>query len=190
MDGDTAREVARFFSVSLDELRRWNNLDPSAALQSGMILQLFVPPSVDLARAVVLAPDTVRVLVVGSEEFFAWHESQRGRVRLRYRVRAGDTLTTIGRRFDLSVDSIARINGFAADTTLQIDQEIVVYVPRESLPSGVDEGDVVEAPAPSPSAAPEAPAPVPPAPAPAAAEPPAGDESTRLPTNVSSSTSD
>jgi membrane-bound lytic murein transglycosylase D len=132
VDGDSAGEVARFFGVTMDELRRWNGVDPAAVLQRGMFLQLFVPASRDLTRAVVLAENDVRVLVVGSDEFFDYHEGQRGRVRIRYRVREGDTLATVARRFDLSPGSVARINRFDRATTLRVDQEIIVYAAPEA----------------------------------------------------------
>ncbi len=131
---DRIEEIARFFSVTVDEIRRWNHVEPTAALQHGMVLQLFVPREVDLGRAVVLSEGEVRVLVVGTDEFFDYHEAQQGRVRFRYTVQAGDTLTSIGRRFELSVGSIARINRFSRDTTLRAGQEIIVYAPRERVP--------------------------------------------------------
>ena len=52
---------------------------------------------------------------MGSDAFFDYHEALRDRVRVRYRVRAGDTLSSLAERFDLSVGSIARINGFSRD---------------------------------------------------------------------------
>ena len=136
---DRIEEIARFFSVTIDELRRWNNVDPSASLQEDMMLQLFVPASVDLGQAVVLGEDDVRVLVVGSEEFFDHHEAQRGRVRFRYTVRPGDTLSSLAQRFELSVGSIARINRFARDTRLSAGQEIIVYAPEASVPAHLRE---------------------------------------------------
>jgi membrane-bound lytic murein transglycosylase D len=137
--GDSLSEVASFFRVGEDDVRRWNQIDPDAALQSDMFLQLFVAPDLDLTRAYVLTPDECRVLVVGSEEFFAYHEGQNGRVRVRYRVRSGDTLTEIGRRFGVQVASLMRINQIPRDAVLQLDQELIVYaernrVPRELLP--------------------------------------------------------
>ncbi|MBW2461110.1 MAG: transglycosylase SLT domain-containing protein [Deltaproteobacteria bacterium] len=132
---ETATEVARFFRVSADELRRWNHVDGRATLPRGLVLQVFAPPEVDLGRAVVIAEDDVRVMTVGSEEFFDYHEANRGRVRFRYTVRSGDTLTAIGRRFELSVGSIARINRFARDTNLQAGQQIIVYTARERAPA-------------------------------------------------------
>jgi membrane-bound lytic murein transglycosylase D len=132
--GDRLSEIARFFSVTLDELRQWNSLDPAATLQDGMFVQLFVPASVDLARAVVLTPDEVHVLVVGSEEFYQHHAAQDGRVRLRYRVREGDTLTGIGQRFGITVGSLCRINLVPRDATLHLGQEIVVYTTPDHVP--------------------------------------------------------
>lgn len=143
---DRVEEIASFFSVTVDELRRWNHVDPGAALQEGLMLQLFVPTSLDLSRAVVLTEREVRVLVVGSEEFFDHHEAQRGRVRVRYTVRPGDTLTSLGERFDLSVGSIARINRFARDTQLQAGQEIILYAP-EAQAAGLRSQASAEAPA-------------------------------------------
>lgn len=137
--GDALADIARFFRVEVDEIRRWNQVDPSAELQSGMFLQLFVRPEVDLGRALVLTPDECRALVVGSEEFFAYHEGQNGRIRFRYRVRAGDTLSEIAQRFGIPTSSLARINQIGRRATIHPDQELIIYaepsrVPRELRP--------------------------------------------------------
>jgi membrane-bound lytic murein transglycosylase D len=136
-DEDTAPSIARFFGVSVDDLRRWNHVDPHASFQRGMVLQLFVAPDRDLSRAVVLAENEVRILVVGTEEFHDWHEAQQGRVRFRYTVQPGDTLTSIAQRFELSVGSVGRINRFARDTVLRAGQEILVYAPRDRVAANV-----------------------------------------------------
>ena len=129
---ETCSEIASFFGVSLDELRTWNHIDTSAALQSGMVLQLFVDEELDLSRAMVLLPEQVRAIELGSDDFFAFHEGQRDRVRVRYRIKRGDTLDKLAERFDLSVGSIFRINQFGRERELQVDDEIVLYVPTES----------------------------------------------------------
>jgi membrane-bound lytic murein transglycosylase D len=76
----------------------------------------------------VLTPDEVRTLVVGSEEFFNFHETQQNRQRIRYRIKPGDTLKSLADRFDLSIGSLARINRFGRDTKLTPNSEIIVYV--------------------------------------------------------------
>ncbi len=132
--GDGLSEIARFFHVREDEVRQWNRIDPSAALQPGMYLQLFVRPELDLAQALVLTPDECRVLVVGSEEFFAYHEAQNGRVRFRYRVRTGDTLSHVAVRFGISIPSLMRINQVGRDTVLRPGDELIVYAERHRVP--------------------------------------------------------
>ncbi|MGE0787496.1 MAG: LysM peptidoglycan-binding domain-containing protein [Sandaracinaceae bacterium] len=133
--GDSAAEIARFFRVPVTSLAEWNRLDPDATLQSGMFLQLFVDPALDLSQAIVLSPDDVRVLVIGSDEFFAYHEGQNGRVRVRYRIQSGDTLTSIGRRFGIEVASLARINQISASTTLRVGEELIVYAEPSRVPA-------------------------------------------------------
>ena len=52
-------------------------------------------------------------------------------MRVRYRVKDGDTLRSLSKRFDLSVGSIARINGFSRYTKLQPDNRVILYVPSD-----------------------------------------------------------
>ena len=129
--GDTLSEIAKFFQVSRDEVARWNEVVPDAKLPDGLVLQLFVPRDADLSRAIVMTPDEVRVLVIGSEEFFDYHEQQRGRERIRYRIKAGDTLEGLSKRFGLSVGSIARINRFSRYRDPEVGSEVILYVPAD-----------------------------------------------------------
>ncbi len=145
--GDEVQEIARFFSVTPAEVRSWNALDPHANLQDGMFVQLFVPPSVDLAQAVVLAPEEVRLLTVGTEEFYEYHVHQDGRVRLRYRVREGDTLSGIGSRFGIAVGSLCRINLVPRDAVLHLGQEVIVYTTSDRVPAELRVGIEPEPPA-------------------------------------------
>ncbi len=130
---DDASKVAQFFEVTQDELLSWNSLSMGAALQPGMLLQLFVTPEVDLRQAVVYEPSEVKILELGSDEFFAYHEAQRGRVRVRYRVQSGDTLSSLGKRFDLSTGSLGRINQFASDRELREGDTMIVYAPKDQV---------------------------------------------------------
>jgi hypothetical protein len=70
----------------------------------------------------------VRILTVGSDAFFDYHEAQRGRVRVRYRVQPEDNLSELAARFDLTVGSIARINQFPSQRELQAGEWVTVYV--------------------------------------------------------------
>lgn len=131
---DRLAEVARFYEVRVDDLLAWNRLDPAAALQPGMMLQLFVRPQLDVTRATVLTPEECRVLTVGSDAFFDHHEAQAGRVRFRYRARAGDTLATIARRFGIGAASLARINRVSRRKELREGDAIIVYAEASRVP--------------------------------------------------------
>ncbi len=127
---DAPAEIAAFFKVKPSDLARWNNVDLEARLASNMVLQLWVAPDFDTSKAALVDASRVRVVTVGSAEFFDLVEGRRGRKRLTYVVKKGDDLKRIGKRFNLSVADLERINRFgAAHTDLVVGQRLTVYVP-------------------------------------------------------------
>jgi membrane-bound lytic murein transglycosylase D len=134
--GDTLREIAAQFRVPTDDVRRWNNLDPVARLIEGMTLQVFPAPGADLSRVVVLAESEVRVVAIGSDEFFAYLETQRGQKRIALVAHAGDTLESIGKKYQVPVKTMERINRKGRSETLKEGETVVVYVPGGAGLSG------------------------------------------------------
>src|SRR5439155_3666101 len=128
-DGDGLDEVADVFGVHADDLVEWNNLDASAKLHPGMVLQVFVRKDFDPSGVMLLDPSRVRVVTLGSEEFLELETARRGKKRLMYTCKAGDTLTKLGRRYGLTPGDLARINRFAYNTELHDGDRIVVYSP-------------------------------------------------------------
>jgi membrane-bound lytic murein transglycosylase D len=127
--GDTLREIAAALRVSVDDLDRWNDIDPAARLQEGMTLQAYVPLAADLSHVVVASEADVRVLPIGSEEFFATLEHDRGMKRVVVTARAGDTLEAIGKRFDVPVRTMERVNRRGRTDELKAGESVVVYAP-------------------------------------------------------------
>lgn len=132
---DTLREIARFFHVNPSDLRQWNGLDAAATLQSRMMLQVFVEESFDLDTALVFREDAVRILPLGSEEFFDDFEARRGRVRFVHTVREGETVRGLARRYGLSSGSVARINRFGRRSDLEIGQRVIIYADPSRAPA-------------------------------------------------------
>jgi membrane-bound lytic murein transglycosylase D len=126
---DTLKDIASALHVSIDDLRRWNDLDVGARLQEGMTLQVFVPKDADLSRVVVAYEADVRVLPVGSDEFFAALERDKGFRRVIVLAKAGETLESIGRRFDVRARTMERINRRGREQPLHAGDPVVVYVP-------------------------------------------------------------
>jgi membrane-bound lytic murein transglycosylase D len=127
--GDTLKEIASSLQVAPDDLRRWNDLDPSARLQEGMTLQAYVAEDADLSRVAVVPEVDVHVLPVGSDEFFAALEHDRGFRRVTLAAKAGDTIESIGRRFDVPARTMERINRRPRADVLKSGDSVVVYVP-------------------------------------------------------------
>jgi membrane-bound lytic murein transglycosylase D len=128
-DGDTLPEIARFFKVTLEDLGRWNAIDITVKVQPAMVLQLFVAKDLDRSNVLLLDAAQVRPVTLGSPDFFEHVAFQRGRNRVVYICRRGDTLERVGRRFNLTVGQMARINQMPRGTALKPGQKIVVYAP-------------------------------------------------------------
>jgi murein DD-endopeptidase MepM/ murein hydrolase activator NlpD len=81
-----------------------------------------------------LNPDKVRVVTLGSQEFLDLETARRGKTRLQYTARAGDTLAKIAKRYGLAAGDLARVNRLSATSELGEGQRIVVYSPTPELP--------------------------------------------------------
>jgi membrane-bound lytic murein transglycosylase D len=136
-DGDTLADVAQVFDVAPEDIVEWNHIDPDAKLQPKLILQLFVREGFDRESVMLLDPDKVRVVTLGSEEFLELEAARRGKTRLYYSARAGDTLAKIAKRYGLSPGDLARINRLSAVSELGEGQRVVVYSPTPELPKEI-----------------------------------------------------
>jgi len=122
--------------VTGDDLCRWNALDPGASLHDGMTLQVFADKGRSLTKILSLDEKDARVLAVGSPEFFAHFEAQRGRARLEVVAREGDTWRSLARHYGLTMGQMERINQKARTSTLSAGDKLVVYVPTARAPKG------------------------------------------------------
>jgi membrane-bound lytic murein transglycosylase D len=126
--GDTVRDVCATFKVSPDELRRWNDVDPSARLVEGMTMQIFAPSDADLSKVAVLVDHDVRTVVAGTDDFFR-HWDEKGRRRIVVTAKAGDTLASIGKKHGVTTNLMERINRRGRSETLAEGDRVVVWVP-------------------------------------------------------------
>jgi membrane-bound lytic murein transglycosylase D len=125
---DTLEDLARFFAVKASDLQQWNNLDGEARLCGSLVLQIWIAPDFDQSKVALVDGSIVRVVTVGSDEFFDVEETKRGRVRLTYTVKAGDDLKRIGKKFGLTVADLERINRFGErHAPLTVGQKLTVY---------------------------------------------------------------
>ena len=133
--GDTPASIAEAFGVTVTDLVAWNPIDAEAYLPAGLVLQLFVPPSLDRAAVRVLGESDVRVFTAGSTELFEHLARREGRERIVYVVREGDTLESIARRFGTTTAALSRINRFGRRPALTAGDEVVVWAGPEEAQS-------------------------------------------------------
>jgi membrane-bound lytic murein transglycosylase D len=126
----TPTSIASAFGVTWPRIVQWNDLDPQARVQPGQLLQVVVPRSFDAGKAevVVYERDEVEIVARGSKAHLEASLARRGKARRAVKARRGDTLDTIGKRFDLTSGDLARINGYNREHALAAGELVIVYV--------------------------------------------------------------
>jgi membrane-bound lytic murein transglycosylase D len=128
--GDTPHEIARALHVTIDDLVRWNGLDPAARLQEGMTLQAYVRPDADLSKIVVVSEAAAHVVPVASEEFFSAFEQSKKVRRVTVAAKDGDTLESIGAKLGVASHTMEWINRRGRTDPLKAGDTVVVYLPN------------------------------------------------------------
>jgi membrane-bound lytic murein transglycosylase D len=139
--------IAHAFAIAWSQIVAWNDLDPEARLVDGQFLQIIVPETFDAAAAGVQVHELadVRHVVRGSSAHLDAVLADRELERRGYECDKGETLAKIAKKFDLSLGSLARINGIARNHTVREGDVIIVYVAK-----GKTRGTLV-APTPKPT---------------------------------------
>lgn len=124
--------IAGAFGLGWSQIVGWNDLDPEARLVDGQFLQILVPESFDAAAAGVQVHELadVRHVVRGSTAHLDAVLADRELERRGYTCGKGETLAKIAKKFDLSLGSLARINGVARNHTVREGEVIIVYVAK------------------------------------------------------------
>lgn len=143
----TSASIASSFGVAWTDVVAWNDLDPEARLVDGQMLQILVAKDFDADAAGVTVSEVseVRHVVRGSAAHLDALLADRELLRRGYKVGKDDTLKKIAKKFDLSLGSLARINGVSRDHALTQGQVIIVYVAKNATRG------TIEAPAPRPT---------------------------------------
>jgi membrane-bound lytic murein transglycosylase D len=127
--GDTLGTVAKALSVTRQQLREWNGLDPRSNLQPKMVLQAWVEPAFDADAARVALLDDADLVIVtrGSDDHLDRAEERAGRVRTEYVAEKKEKLQDVAKRFGMGSHDLARINRISYSTVLDKGDKIIVY---------------------------------------------------------------
>lgn len=105
--GDTLWDLSRKYNVTLAQIRSWNKLTNNAILKEGQKIKILQSNQIQTAQ---LTTRTVN-----------------------YRVRSGDSLVKIARRFSVTVDDILKWNNINTESYLQPGQQLTLLVDATSV---------------------------------------------------------
>ncbi len=120
--GDTVESVAEQFSVTPQELRRWNHLR-GWAIPRGKRLRVYVPALGEREHPARTARPKIAANQQNSKELSANRE-------VVHHVKAGETLWSIASAYQTTVKALTRANSFLASRGLQAGDRLIVHAPR------------------------------------------------------------
>jgi membrane-bound lytic murein transglycosylase D len=133
--GDTLDALAAGFGANAADLALWNNLDMSAKLRIGMVLQLFLPTpdpeqpvSLALRRADEVSIINERPREPSKRSAKRSKGSKRGKSGREHTVRKGDTVGDIAKRYNVTQEQLERWNpALRRQKFLQLGQKIKLH---------------------------------------------------------------
>lgn len=115
--GDRPRDIARALRLNAADIAIWNAVEPDAKLREGMYLQLYLDPAVEVESLAIQKAERYQVVAYGSEAYKKLHiarkkatSSKRGSGRRYHKVRPGQSLWTIARKYRTTVKQLKRLN--------------------------------------------------------------------------------
>jgi len=122
--GDSLYKISKLFKVQVEKIKEANSLD-SIKLKPGM--KLTIPSKQTPAKAAPRKKGTVASVHQAPSP--SWKEKESREIR-HHVVRKGDTLTSISRRYSVSVKQLKELNRITATTKLKLNMRLLVRQER------------------------------------------------------------
>lgn len=105
-NGDNLWDIARSFNVTTRQITRWNNLKDGSRIKPGMKLKIYPNKK----------PEPVK--------------GPKGHKKVMYKVRRGDTIYGIAKKYKLKTDDILEWNGLSSRSVINPGKLIVLWLPK------------------------------------------------------------
>jgi membrane-bound lytic murein transglycosylase D len=146
--GETLSSVARTYGVEVEALAKANDLRSPYTLSIGQ--RLVLPGDKSTTRVVYTVragnslDDVAEIFSVRGEDILDWNDLRSRKLKggqkltlfpprdyetRTYKVRRGDSLAAIARRFGVSIEHLLTVNGLTSRKILRPGQRLVMYVP-------------------------------------------------------------
>ena len=146
--GDTLSEIAERYGVPYRDVASWNGLHPPYRLRVGQRLDIYPGGKSPEIVYTVKRGNSLRtiadIFAVRYRDIMRWNDLSSSTLRVgqklvihpprpvrveSYRVRRGDTVARIARRFGVPVRDVLTVNGLGSRSLIRPGQRLVVYVP-------------------------------------------------------------
>jgi membrane-bound lytic murein transglycosylase D len=121
-NGESLWSISRAYDVEVRSLASWNSMAPGDVLSVGRELVVWTKPPAQIAAGV-----TAQASLARSDSATGFAATTRNR-EITYVVRRGDSLSSIARRFNVSVGKLVEWNSGAAEKYLQPGQRLKMIV--------------------------------------------------------------
>jgi membrane-bound lytic murein transglycosylase D len=125
--GESLWSIAQAYGVGMRNLASWNAMAPGDTLGVGRELVVWTSAAAAAAAAAAPVTTTAQASLIGSDSSAGFAATNRMR-EITYVVRRGDSLSSIARRFKVTVDKLVEWNAGAADKYLQPGQRLKMVV--------------------------------------------------------------
>lgn len=128
--GDSLDVLGMAFGVNPADIAIWNALDVGAKLRTGMYLQFYLPKEREPEGLALQPADNYQLIAYGSQEYEAMMAKKKrssGSSRRYHKVRPGESLWLIARRYKTTVTKLRKLNPkLRRSNTLQPGEKIRV----------------------------------------------------------------
>lgn len=151
--GDNLGRIARRYHVRVSQLCRWNHVTGKTILRPGRILLVSRPQPIPAAETPPPAVAAARTLPAPQMGGPVPQPADAPAVLQTHLVEIGDTPFSVSRRYDLTIDELARLNGLnMAHPIIKIGQTLIVKVPAAPQAASTPAAAAPAIPAPDSSA--------------------------------------
>jgi len=130
--GETLGRIARKYGVTVSMIAQTNRLKSTRIISIGKNLRIPVPPNGKRSR-VTSSPEKYSSRSVASNRSSATPRKIKGKVRIPYSIRRGETLSRISEMYDVRVSHLRLWNEIPYGSPIRIGDTINVYVAKAKL---------------------------------------------------------
>ena len=129
--GDALGKIADWFDVRISDLRLWNEIPYGSSIRAGSNLSLWVPKDqVEKYSKLLDMPEAEHAQLLASttsEQMENTQSKHSGAYWMKYRVKSGDNLGKIAKKYGVASEDIRKWNGLAS-STIKTGQELEISI--------------------------------------------------------------